>query len=513
MACFLELQMQRDVDMQVTYISHACLLIDTGSLRIATDPWFDGPAFCDQWNVFPKPTHSDAAAEASVYLISHPHEDHLHEPTLRRLCRQPKRVFYPFYWYPDTISWLRSLDLGEVLEARSGRSYSLDKNTKVTFIGASGQNSIIVVESGREVLVNVNDALHSEPEWLIDLYIRLLKRRWPEIDTVFCGFGGASYYPNALHAPTKNDHAIARLREQLFIHKFCRIVHGLAPRVAIPFAADFVLLAPHQRWVNDVRFSREDIPAYYSNHFDNNGRTSVQAMYPGDRLIEGVLERSSPYRTHLENGRLDHLVPQQYPEEISTFHSRALVTGTADEWTSRLTSHLNSQVRFHARRSFNGLSFSIRLRDLPGHNWFNAFWTGNSFRVANSDAASPNSSVSIETTTTAIETSIGNDWGGDVLTIGYACDVTALDTRAPGLARLCIMLLTRYPQPRTYAFRYPMRTLDYLYQSAPMVIGRLKSMLRSRLGHNNNDDDLITSSQWLTGNVEAIRNACGLPEV
>jgi hypothetical protein len=504
--------MQRDVDMQVTYISHACLLIDTGNLRIATDPWFDGPAFCDQWNVFPKPTHSDAAAEASIYLISHPHEDHLHEPTLRRLCRQPKRVFYPFYWYPDTISWLRSLDLGEVLEARSGRSYSLNKNTKVTFVGAAGQNSIIVVESGQEVLVNVNDALHSEPEWLIDLYIRLLNRRWPEIDTVFCGFGGASYYPNALHAPTKNDHAIARLREQLFIHKFCRIVHGLAPRLAIPFAADFVLLAPHQRWVNDVRFSREDIPAYYSNHFDNNGRTTVQAMYPGDRIVEGILERCSPYRTQLENGRLDHLVPQQYPEEISTFHSRALVTGTADEWMQRLTSHLNSQVRFHPRRSFSGLSFSIRLRDLPGHNWFNAFWTGNSFRVTHSDAASPTSSVSIETTTTAIETSIGNDWGGDVLTIGYACDVTVLDTRVPSRARLCIMLLTRYPQPRSYAFRYPVRTLDYLYQSAPMVIGRLKSKLRSRLGHNN-DDNFITSSHWLTGNVEAIRNACGLPEV
>jgi hypothetical protein len=225
-------------------------------------------------------------------------------------------VFYRFYWYPETISWLQSLGLGEVLEARSGRSYALDKNTKVTFIGASGQNSIIVVESGKEVLVNVNDSLHSEPDWLIDLYIRLLKRRWPEIDTVFCGFGGASYYPNALHSPAKNDHAVARLREQLFIHKFCRIVHGLAPRLAIPFAADFVLLAPHQRWVNEVRFS-----------------------------------------------------------EKTALHI-------------------------------------IRIK------------------------------------------------------------------------------------------------------SAPMVIGRLKSKLRSRFGHNNNnDDDLISSSHWLTGNVDAIRNACGLPEV
>jgi len=70
--------------MKVTYVSHACLLIDTGNSLIATDPWLDGPAFCGQWHVFPKPIQADAVEKASVFLISHPHEDHLHEPTLRR---------------------------------------------------------------------------------------------------------------------------------------------------------------------------------------------------------------------------------------------------------------------------------------------------------------------------------------------------------------------------------------------------------------------------------------------
>jgi hypothetical protein len=39
---------------KVEYISHACLLIDTGEVRIATDPWFAGPAYSQQWYVFPK---------------------------------------------------------------------------------------------------------------------------------------------------------------------------------------------------------------------------------------------------------------------------------------------------------------------------------------------------------------------------------------------------------------------------------------------------------------------------
>ena len=71
--------------MRVTYVSHACLLIDTGTSIITTDPWFEGPAFCGQWNVFPRPVDTPALDQASVVLLSHAHEDHLHEPTLRRL--------------------------------------------------------------------------------------------------------------------------------------------------------------------------------------------------------------------------------------------------------------------------------------------------------------------------------------------------------------------------------------------------------------------------------------------
>src|SRR5438045_6225048 len=61
-----------------------------------------------------------------------------HRPTLfpyTTLFRSSKRVFYPFYWYPETISWLRSLGLGEVVEARSGRRYSIDDRTMVAFVG------------------------------------------------------------------------------------------------------------------------------------------------------------------------------------------------------------------------------------------------------------------------------------------------------------------------------------------------------------------------------------------
>ena len=234
-------------------------------------------------------------------------------------------------------------------------------------------------------------------------------------------------------------------------------------------------------------------------------------MYPGDILMNGRLERNSPYRAQLQNGRLDHLIDAQYPNEVSAFHSadRAKVT-SLDRWASRLAAHLESQVKFNPRRALDGLRFSLRFRELSDAGWFNVQWTGTRFAVTISAVPSPASMATIETTTAVLETSIENDWGGDALMIGYGCDINVLDVRNSGKTRICVSLLTRYPRPKSYALRYPLRTLDYLHQSAPMLLARTKHTLRSRL-FGNATENVIGSPHWLTGDVEAIRNASRLP--
>src|SRR5262249_38322724 len=168
----------------------------------------------------------------------------------------------------------------------------------------------------------------------------------------------------------------------------------LAPRTAVPFAADFVLLSPHQRWINDVRFGREEIPAYYRKHFGGHGQPAIHAMYPGDFLTNGRLEPSSPYRARLQNGRLDHLIDAQYPNEVSAFRSTDRGTGTSlGHWTSRLAAHLGTQIKFHPRRALDGLRFSLRFRELSDAGWFDVQWTGAQFVVTLSDTPSSLSMV------------------------------------------------------------------------------------------------------------------------
>src|SRR5262249_21149519 len=127
---------------------------------------------------------------------------------------------------------------------------------------------------------------------------------------------GASYFPNCFHLPGKDDVEIGRLREQAFVHNFCRIVKGLNPQVAVSFAADFVLLSPHQRWINDVRFPRAGIPTYFDRHFRGDCKTSIVVMHSGDVLNDNQLNQFSPYPEQLSSLGVNGLVDQQYAGEI-----------------------------------------------------------------------------------------------------------------------------------------------------------------------------------------------------
>src|SRR5215469_3783392 len=135
--------------MKVSYVSHACLLVETEDLRLAFDPWLDGAAYANQWNVFPQAIDRTMVDNADVIVISHGHEGHLHEPTLRSLSKD-KVLYYPYYWYGGTFAHLKELGFRQTVEAMSNRTYRLSPHTTATFI-VNGQDCIVVIEDGSQV--------------------------------------------------------------------------------------------------------------------------------------------------------------------------------------------------------------------------------------------------------------------------------------------------------------------------------------------------------------------------
>lgn len=497
--------------MIITYVSHACLHVRTGDVTIVFDPWIDGPAYTSQWHVFPTPTAPSIIDDAKVIVVSHGHEDHLHAPTLSNLSKD-KILIYPYYWYGETFNYLKEFGFKKTIEAISGKRYALGSQTFITSI-VNGQDSILVVEADGQVVVNVNDALHSSDVRLIELYTRMLKKRWPKIDVVFCGFGGASYFPNVFHCPGKNDAAVAKLREQLYVQNFCRIVQRLAPDVAVPFAADFVLLDSKQRWINETRFPREQIVEYYARNFAGGGRSEIIVMYPGDRLDDKRLHASSEYHAKAKGQARDVLVRAQYPDGASAFTHAPKSDLPHDRIASILQDHLESEARFHSSGALDGLRFAIHLRDLGNERWFNVVFNGRTAQVTRSAVPDSEAAVRIDTMGTILLNSMMTDWGGDALIIGYGCEVDILTASQARRARTCVELLTRYPHPRTYARRHPWRALRYALHSLPAVGLRIAIRLQRLTGREAVASKSTTGAHfWLTGDLDMIRQANGLPE-
>src|SRR5258706_2167954 len=350
---------------EINFVGHACVKITVGGLRILTDPWLEGPAYSRQWYPYPLPDRSLRIDDVHYIHYSHGHEDHLHQGTFH-LLPKTATVLLTRQWFPGNVEWLKSEGFETVREIPSGRWTTIsDPSTSdtvrcVNLVNRSDSLSIMLTD--REALVNVNDALHCYDEPCIDYYCRriqsLLAGR--SIDYLFCGFGGASYFPNCLRHPRKDDLQVAIARERHLAQGFARVVRNLQPRMAFAFASGLVLLDPFNSWINEIKLSND--PAAVTEQQLPSMRGRVFKLLPGDRIASGQLTRKSSDRSVEE-----HVAEYQriYADEIELKKTRPMISDeAARQLLQRIGSHFEQRLK---QVRSNGLVFdwAIRLRDCP----------------------------------------------------------------------------------------------------------------------------------------------------
>jgi hypothetical protein len=495
----------------IDYICHSCVLVTTPDTSIVFDPWFEGPSYYGQWMVFPKPVGVEKILHAGNIVLTHGHEDHMHRASLERLDKRAT-VWFPYQWRAGIKGYMKHLGFSSVQEAVTLRTHRLGPDTKLTYLAYSLE-SIVVIESGGMVIVNINDALNSNHENVVMMFMNVLKKHWPRIDVLITGFSGAGYFPNQVRYPGKNDREVGLVREQYFAHHLCTYVDFLKPDVVMPFAPGFALLEEHNRWINEVKFDRRRLPAYHGEHIGPLGGTRYVMAWPGDRIEGKTYKATSPYHAQLRNGGLYHLLDETYPEEIRKANATVPFDQTHLPKLERDTLHwMNSNAKLYDERVLRDARFAIKLTDAGGLVW-NLQRENGTFTLNSGDRAEDDRRVVITTTARMLAYSLSRVWGGDALTAGYALTVEMFDLDAleKNLDIVCVRLITRYPVMREDILRQPLRAAKYFLTNPTIAALHVNQKVKlrpyvNRYPYNERD-------HWIAVTKCELCQVCKLPVI
>src|SRR5687767_7074107 len=170
--------------MRLTYLAHACFLVETGGVRLITDPWLDGPTYIAAWWHFPEPALSASQLGRIDYVyLTHEHVDHFHAPTLAKLPRQTPILIGKFM-LPRFRDKLAALGFTDVRELPHGREVKLGREgeLRVTSYQYRADDTALVLADAETTVLDLNDCL------LRSRSLEQVLSRHPRIDLLAASF-------------------------------------------------------------------------------------------------------------------------------------------------------------------------------------------------------------------------------------------------------------------------------------------------------------------------------------
>ena len=283
--------------MLITSLGHAGLRVDTSDLRLLMDPWLATTgAFQGAWHQFPSNAHlaTPELLDCDWVTVSHEHLDHMDLSVLTRLPERT-RVLIPQYPAKNFLRRLQDGGVRNVIEVAAWQRFPLNTaGDWLTFIPEQSpmcHDAGVLVRAGGASLLHCNDARLSVAQGR-----RATVEAGGRLDVMAVQMSGASWHPICYEYPRE---VAERLEGEKRVGKFkavTRLLRGVAPELAVPFAGPPCFLDPVIRHHNPTSQrpgifpDLEQAGAWLGDHLP-----SVPSSYwlPGDRyeVGSGRLER------------------------------------------------------------------------------------------------------------------------------------------------------------------------------------------------------------------------------
>lgn len=218
--------------MKITYITHACLLIEIGKIKIITDPWLVGPSWGGSlWHY---PSHKFNPSNLpipDVIFFSHGHDDHYHEETISKFPKKWMKAkiiapkFNVKWWEYEIQNKFKNIKF-----LKHNQNFKLTSKIDLQMF-INGFDSSIKIKSNNKCLFLQTDNLMSQKE----------AKRIAKIDPIDVAFVIpflTGVFPGFYKWDSDTLIKLANQKIKKSLNFCSRVIKDLNPKYVVPYACD-----------------------------------------------------------------------------------------------------------------------------------------------------------------------------------------------------------------------------------------------------------------------------------
>jgi len=243
---------------KITFLNHACFLVEHSNTVLINDPYLSGTAFNDGWDLIVNDIDFSFSKEKKYFIYySHEHPDHFSIPFINGIGDDFKENITIIYQDTKDLrvsSFLRKKNFN-VIEAKHNQKIALSKNFFITIGKVPFYDSWALIEIQGKKILNANDCILEAPDRIKDI-----KKITNNIDILFTQYS----YANWVEGGEESKSA----RKELAREKLRRIkmqANILNPTYIVPFASMVRFCHEENSYMNDSLNTPRDTVNFIAN--------------------------------------------------------------------------------------------------------------------------------------------------------------------------------------------------------------------------------------------------------
>lgn len=281
--------------MKITYITHACLLIEIQGKKILTDPWLVGSCWAGaHWHYPPPKRTPESFTDIDFLYFSHAHEDHFHMESINRLPDEIKntKVIISDFDKPYFERAIRAVGFTDVKVMQHDESTTLMPGVTLDMIrnDKGDDDSSIVLKGDGSTVFCQTDNLMSVNE------AERLGRKY-DVDVLFTINTQTGMFPGFFDFSEEVMMELSKKKIDSTARYSINVAKALNSKTIVPYASDMCYLG-ELYFANDLHYADKNEYAKLVNQIIP--KSTVYVMEPNDVM-------------NIENGDVEvNITPQKY---------------------------------------------------------------------------------------------------------------------------------------------------------------------------------------------------------